>query len=79
MPNEDGISRRLPLRASAGEVEEAPGEIQQLGPERVVVPSFCDPSAEGADRAFSPATRRRLADVKDRYDPENVLRLSFGG
>jgi len=42
-------------------------------------PGFCDLSAEGAGRAFAPATLCRLADVKDRYDPGIVFRLSFGG
>ena len=43
-----------------------------------VLPSFADPavSADTA-RAFPPETLRRLADVKRRYDPGNVLRASF--
>jgi hypothetical protein len=31
----------------------------------MILPGFCDPSAEGADRAFPPRPDR-LADVKDR-------------
>jgi hypothetical protein len=40
------------------------------------LPSFAD-SATDPSRLFSPATRQRLADVKHRYDPANVICASF--
>jgi hypothetical protein len=40
------------------------------------LPSFADPGTDPG-RLFSPATRQRLADVKYRYDPANVICTSF--
>jgi hypothetical protein len=43
-----------------------------------ILPSFAEPaSVTDAERVFPPPTRRRLARVKQRYDPGNVLRASF--
>ncbi len=41
-----------------------------------MLPSFAPPPADAA-RVFPEATRRRLAGVKRRYDPGDVLRTSF--
>jgi FAD/FMN-containing dehydrogenase len=41
------------------------------------LPSFADPGTDTASRVFPPATRKRLAEVKHRYDPANVFRTSF--
>jgi FAD/FMN-containing dehydrogenase len=35
-----------------------------------------DEGPEGVRRAYPPATRERLADVKRRYDPDNLFRLN---
>lgn len=44
----------------------------------MVLPSFADPAAPAdTGRAYPPETLRRLADVKRRYDPGNVLRATF--
>ena len=40
------------------------------------LPSFADPATDPS-RLFSPVTRQRLADVKHRYDPANVICTSF--
>ena len=40
------------------------------------LPSFADPATDPS-RLFGPATRQRLADVKRRYDPANVICTSF--
>lgn len=41
-----------------------------------ILPSFADPGT-AADQVFSEATRRRLAEVKSRYDPAGTIRSSF--
>jgi hypothetical protein len=41
------------------------------------LPSFADPGVDTARRAFPAAVRRRLAAVKRRYDPGDVLLTSF--
>jgi hypothetical protein len=41
------------------------------------LPSFADPGTDPASRVFSPATRQRLAEVKQRYDPAHLFCTSF--
>jgi hypothetical protein len=41
------------------------------------LPSFADPGTDPAELVFSPAALQRLAAVKHRYDPSNVLCTSF--
>ncbi len=42
----------------------------------VYVNALTDDGAEGVHRAYPPAKLARLTEVKDAYDPENVLHLN---
>jgi hypothetical protein len=41
------------------------------------LPAFAVPLEDTAERLYPPATRDRLRSVKDRYDPDGVIPLSF--
>jgi hypothetical protein len=54
------------------------GVLTALGPwtTGTTLPAFTDPGTDPS-QLFDPATRRRLAEVKHRYDPANVIATSF--
>lgn len=43
----------------------------------MTLPAFAVPPEDTAERLYPPATRDRLRRVKDRYDPDGVIPLSF--
>jgi FAD/FMN-containing dehydrogenase len=47
------------------------------GPSAAYVGFLADDEQEGVRRAYPPATLERLAEVKRRYDPDNVFRLNL--
>jgi FAD/FMN-containing dehydrogenase len=47
------------------------------GPSAAYVGFLADDGQEGVRRAYPPATLERLAEVKRRYDPDNVFRLNL--
>jgi hypothetical protein len=73
-----GLTPAAEADAAVQEAEQAMTSALARWTTGTILPGFAEPaSVTDARRVFPPETRRRLARVKRRYDPGNVLRASF--